>query len=430
MGRNTALLTSTIIFIALTCGTAVFFFYYMLEYDHYRLATQAEYEKIDGRKVGEEEIPGLKHIRQQKEDALRGAGTPDGKQSLTAYLDQLKQRTVELDRRHTDSVHRRSDAMSTANATIGRVEPVVKEAFTTYVREFEDIKREDELLANAEALFKREKADLERELGRVERELKRRKSELEDEIGTLKADIQKVRRLLGDVEEKLRILRERRELADVLEEDGRIIEVGKAGTNYVAIDRGYSDGIRKGLKFDVFQEVGSGVKLRKGKVEVMKVHANSADCTVLPPMRRFPTCPQCGWEGYRDDMRHCIFCALGDNNDEVQNLDRRVRAVLVPPGDIFNPIARGDKISNPFYYKGRRMKFVFAGEPVRRPRREIELFIHEHGSTLEDKVELTTDYLIVGAGPRVPEMLEEARRKGVKVMPEEELYEFFGRPSE
>lgn len=411
MQRNTALLTATIVFVVLSAGAAGFWFVYMLEYDDQRLALQSE----------EDRITELRSVLAVKKDEY---------QKLTEEYNGLVSKIEALNRKLADNRRRREQAKAEALAAIERVGPAVTSSFNAYRQGFVDIEQEDRRLEREKQEFKDAKDRLERDIARVQRELKRKQSEHESEAAFLKADIQKVKRQLAEVEQKLELLRKRRELADVLEEDGKIIAVGRGGTNYVAINLGYSDSVRESMKFDVFEERGSGVKVRKAKIEIVQVHASTSDCTILPPMRRHPVCPQCGWEAYRDDMRYCIYCALGDNNDEVQNLDKRVRGVIVAPQDPFNPIVPGDKISNPFYYKGRQMKFVFAGEPVRRSRREIELFIEENGGILEDEIKLDTDYLIVGTGKRVPDMLKQARAKGVKVMQEEELYEFFGRPDE
>jgi hypothetical protein len=299
--------------------------------------------------------------------------------------------------------------------------------FNSIQRGFADIQEERRMMKTAEDAFNREKTTLLREIDRVKRELKRKKEENESDIATIQGEIARVQTDLSEVNDKLKILREKRELADVLEEDGQIIQVGSSDTNYVALDLGWADGVRKGMKFDVFEVRGGDTKFRKGQVEITKVHAHSSDANILPPKRRNPICPQCGWEAYKPDMRYCIYCALGDNNDEIQPLDEKVSGVLIKPQDPFNPIVRGDKISNPFYYKGRKIHFAYAGEPVVRSRREIELYIKENDGILDDEIKLETDYLVVGTGAHVKEALDKARRLGVKVMQELELYQFFGK---
>ena len=415
MERNTALLTATVAFVVLAAASACFWFYYMLECDEY--TTRLKTERVEIEKL-------------ESEWSMKNRMLRTDTDSLNNKLKDLERKNAALRQEIEDNIHRSRQARNDAHDKISLVEPAVRDVFHTTNRELDEIQREDDLLARAEAGFKKEKAELEREIGRVEKELKRKKSEIESQEADLQAEIQQVKRDLAEVQQKLKLLRERGELEKKLEEDGKIIAVGKGGTNYVSINLGWADGVRKGMKFDVYEERGSGVKIRKAKVELVGVHASTSDCTVLPHLRRRPVCPQCGWEAYREDMRYCIYCALGDNNDEVQNLDRRVIATIVAKKNPFNPIVPGDKISNPFYYQGRQMKFVFAGDPVRRSRREIRLFIQENNSILEDQITHESDYLIVGTGPRVPAMLEEARKKGVKIMQEEELYEFFGRPTE
>jgi len=185
----------------------------------------------------------------------------------------------------------------------------------------------------------------------------------------------------------------------------------------------------------------------KGMVEVTEVRAHTSDVVILPERRRNPTCPQCGWEAPEPDMKYCPFCFLGDSNNEVQQLDQSVKAVLSQAQNPFLPIVPGDRLSNPYFSPNRPLIFVLGSQPVRRNRQEMKAFIMDNGGRVVDPETLLIrpeetlvkdvvlevspseiNYLIPGTGPDADRLLKRARELGIRVMREEELFEFFGEP--
>ncbi len=67
---------------------------------------------------------------------------------------------------------------------------------------------------------------------------------------------------------------------------------------------------------------------------------------------------------------------------------------------------------------------AFKGLPLRQ---EIYSFLKENGCSLGSSVSLETDFAIVGQGPNVWQEVERARKMGVSVIRESELFDFFGR---
>ena len=55
------------------------------------------------------------------------------------------------------------------------------------------------------------------------------------------------------------------------------------------------------------------------------------------------------------------------------------------------------------------------------------MFLKENGCTLAPAITLETDFAIVGTGPRVDADMEKARKMGVSVLRESELFDFFGK---
>jgi len=190
-------------------------------------------------------------------------------------------------------------------------------------------------------------------------------------------------------------------------------------------------------------EVGAEVR---GMIEIAEVRTHTSDAYILPERVRHPVCPQCGWEAYNEDMRYCPYCFLGDNNNEVQQLDQSVKSLLNKAENAFRPISVGDRLSNPYFSSNRPLIFVLGSEPVRRNRQELKAFIEENGGrvldpsvllrrpddlsspALVDVLPSEVNYLIPGGGPDANKLLKRARELGIRVMREEEIFEFFGEP--
>ncbi len=200
--------------------------------------------------------------------------------------------------------------------------------------------------------------------------------------------------------------------------------------------------IERATRVRTAEEAGADVK---GMIEVVKVRSNSSDAVILPERYRMPVCPQCGWEAYKYDMRFCPFCFRGDSNNEVQPLDESVKIKLNIAENPFEPIRIGDRLSNPFFSPNRPLIFVLGSEMVKRSRQEMKTFIEENGGSVvapivllatpeevragvggEDVLSYEVNYLMPGRGPDAERLGKRARELGIRVMREEEVFEFFG----
>jgi hypothetical protein len=190
------------------------------------------------------------------------------------------------------------------------------------------------------------------------------------------------------------------------------------------------------------EEIGAEVK---GMIEVVEVRAHTSDCVILPERHKNPVCPQCGWEAYEPDMKYCVYCYLGDDDNEVQPLDQSVKKLLNVAPDRFEPIMPGDRLSNPLFMPNFPLIFVIGSKPVERSRQEMKAVIEANGGrvvppenllkrpevaagevTVREIMAYEINYLIPGDGPDSEPLLKRARELGVRVMREDELFEFFG----
>jgi hypothetical protein len=145
-------------------------------------------------------------------------------------------------------------------------------------------------------------------------------------------------------------------------------------------------------------------------------------------------------------MRYCPYCFLGDNDNEAQLLDQSAKTLLNEAENAFVPIVPGDRLSNPYFSAVRPLVFVMGSQPVKRNRQELKAFIEENGGRVLDPVTLLTrpedteataalevpaseiNYLIPGIGPDSDGLLRRARELGIRVLREQEIFEFFGEP--
>lgn len=203
------------------------------------------------------------------------------------------------------------------------------------------------------------------------------------EIADLKAELSVSQNLLLRARDRIDVLeREKvkeRTFAEV-DPDGEVERVADE-QGLAWINRGRHHRLRAGTRFEVFQYIKGGRKLHKGSVEVASVN------------------------------------------------DRYAMVRILNTADDLNPITAGDKITSPFYDAGDVPTFVIAGEELANSRYSLEDVrkqIAAFGGKVEDKVTTTTSYLVAIKGYEDSEEYKEARKLGITVMREGELYQFIG----
>jgi hypothetical protein len=222
------------------------------------------------------------------------------------------------------------------------------------------------------------------------------------------------------------------------------LKIAGPGVNELFTVAGLDYKIERASTAMTAEEVGAEVR---GMIEIAEVRTHTSDAFSIPERKGHPVCPQCGWEAYLEEMSHCPYCFLGDSHNEVQQLDKSVKTVLNKAENAFLPVSVGDRLSNPYFSSNRPLIFVLGSETVRRNRQELKAFIEENGGTvLEPQLLLRrpddlsavpvyfdvqsseVNYLIPGTGPDANNLLKRARELGIRVMREEEIFEFFGEP--
>ena len=404
--RSTAITSALVILAVLAVISGGFMFAMMLQQDEMTKLIKQNEDAID--KV-------VKEYTQVQTDIERAEGD----------VQDYEKKNEDLNDKFGDSKMRKDKRLQNWKEASRLVPGARGEVWTEAKEQDQRIDRAIKTVDDAIRSFEEAKKRLMGELANARKGLEAKKKQVKDiEEGFVKELSKKTHRL-DELKAKIERIRKQQEAEKKVEADGRIVAVGAEETRYIAIDIGRIHGVTEDMKFSVFEEKRSGDKVVKGRIKVKDVRPTSCDCVLLPAPDEVPACPQCGWVAPKADMQNCVYCFLGDNDDEVQPLEKP-RVVISAKADKMNPIMAGDFISNPYFTPGEVKTFVFGGETIFKSKREIKLFIEEHGGKLEDKLTVDTDYLIAGTGEEAESLLKRARDIGIKVMKEEELYRFFG----
>lgn len=179
---------------------------------------------------------------------------------------------------------------------------------------------------------------------------------------------------------RLRLDAEIRELLDLrlewFEECDAFAEVMRVDleNRFLIIGRGRADGVKPGVRFEVFTTVGGKYQV-KGMVEVVELGDHIAKCRIL------------------------------------EQVDPRRLA-----------IHRGDQVGNPVFSPQRPKVFVLAGEFKRYNRSDLEQFINNLGGVVRSEVGPGVDFLV--AGDRSEGVQDRAREFRLQAMHEDTLVRF------
>ncbi len=213
-----------------------------------------------------------------------------------------------------------------------------------------------------------------------------RASQAEQDRDTKVAELQKSladqTRVANQRHEEVQVLKARqRVVVEDTSPDGEIVGVGEHQSSIV-INRGKADNLQPGTNFEVYGEAKGGRIVVKGNIKATMVGDTTSQCAVL---------------------------------DRV---------------DLYEPIVAGDKIRSKTYDPKHTYRFVLAGRFQRMGRSDAAARLTSLGAVVQDKVDLDTDYVVLGApedeNQPVDEMqaVKDAKMLGITVITERELANF------
>lgn len=278
----------------------------------------------------------------------------------------------------------------------------------------------DQLRQDKESLRKRlqkQIVDLRQQISKAEDEALRlardfdtEKKKLQDEKETVLKEVTTLRRdqalevarlesekgqLLGRIKQLVK--KKTKSFAAYSKPDGEVV-YAEAGLGYAWINLGNENGLRRNLRFQVYQFIKGGRQQVKGVIEVRRVQSKMSQCAIL-------------------------------ENQEVQD-PITGKSLIVP--DKNNPVVKGDLIRNPFFDAHEQKVFVFMGKKLKNryynlP--EVKRKITEAGGKVEKSVSINTHFVVLldEQEDDFQAKYDRATQFGVIFMRESELLEYLGR---
>ncbi|MGE0713055.1 MAG: BRCT domain-containing protein [Planctomycetota bacterium] len=255
-----------------------------------------------------------------------------------------------------------------------------------------DISRKEEEALRLARNFDQERKRLQDEKENILKEVTQRNKDHALEVARLESQ-------KGQLTERIKQLvkKKTKSFTEYSDPDGRVVFADPA-LGYAWINIGNKHGLRRNLRFQVYQFIKGGRQRVKGVVEVRKIEEDMAQCAILEDQE--VTDPITG------------------------------KKVIVP--DKNDPVVKGDLIRNPYFDKEEQKTFVFLGTRLHNRfynMAEIKRKIEEAGGKVESKVSTGTHFVVVlgEGGDDFQQQYDLATQFGVIFMREDELMEYLGR---
>lgn len=255
-----------------------------------------------------------------------------------------------------------------------------------------DISRKEEEALRIARNFDQERKRLGDEKENILKQVAERTKQHELDIATLESQ-------KGQLEQRIKQLvkKKTKSFTEYSEPDGRVV-FSDASLGYAWINLGHKHGLRRNLRFHVYQFIKGGRQKIKGVIEVRKIEEEMSQCAILVDQE--VTDPITG------------------------------KKVVVP--DKNDPVVKGDLIRNPYFDKEEQKVFVFLGSRLQNRYynlAEITRRIEEAGGRVDKKVSTASHFVVVLGedGDDYQIQYDRAAQFGVIFMREAELMEYLGR---
>jgi NAD-dependent DNA ligase len=293
---------------------------------------------------------------------------PDVVTALDAKLEEMKN-SLENEKRDVETYKNEADEKLRPFEEALQQFISTRDDFKTKVSESREARK-----VNAES----RQTEVSDERGRIEgfdreiRDLITRVAEMDEEHrnkrNQLVAEYEKYRKLFEQLQSK-----NMKEEFGTDEVDAKVLLVNLQ-ENFVMLDLGKRDRVRKGMRFNVVGLIKGVLPIDKGEVEVREV------------------------------FREVCYARILSMKDKE------------------NPIVAGDGAMNKIYSRNEKLVFVLVGRLAGFNRGEFIRFVEERGDIVANKIDINTDYLIVGTGVEGNEeeqkMIDLARELGIKIITE------------
>ena len=250
-------------------------------------------------------------------------------------------------------------------------------------------------------------------------ELRKQKTDMENACNAARAEIER------------RITREPLSVMG-LPPVGRVLATA-AGMNTAVINLGTRVGVKRGMRFEVYQVRYGNRRVHKGYLEVKSVEPEVSTCSILVREVRLPRCPVCSYTAAEPEELYCPrHTEPGPNPQAYQRLSNSPKVVMIGQSDT-DPVVKGDLVYNPLFSLRSGMRYAIVGEPLvdRKycDRFSVAKAVEFYGGTVDQSFTAETDVVIALAlrGSEAGEAKDVVRRAedmGVPILREFELFRY------
>lgn len=251
--------------------------------------------------------------------------------------------------------------------------------------------KEQDRALEAARRFDAEKRRLTDQIEKLQKEQTRLERDQTIQVTRLENEIKKRQLRIDELTKKAR-----KSFYETARPDGEVT-YADAKLGYGWIDLGKANGLRRGTRFQVYQNVKGGRQKVKAMVEVKKVEQDMAQVAILQDQEYFDP-------------------------------DTKERFILPDAND---PVVKGDLLRSPVFEKDAQPKFYFLGQKLTNRyynMQELEKKIEEFGGKVLKELSVEVDYVVVLAkGEEDTKNYEKAIQFGATFMKEEELLDYVGK---
>ena len=208
--------------------------------------------------------------------------------------------------------------------------------------------------------------------------------------------------------------------------DGRALTVD-IESRQVVVNIGERHGVRRGMRFEVFQLRHGDRRVHKGFLVVRSLGRETASCIIMDKAIALPRCPADGYTARHPEEQFCPY----DSGGEAGGL--HVQELSSPPKmgnmgmNLNDPIVVDDLVQNPLFAPGRKLHFAVKGDsdnPVHKSYKmeDFVAAVRWHGGVVDPELSAETDVLV--AGKYAMEDVRKAREFGIRVLYQYELVDF------
>ena len=268
--------------------------------------------------------------------------------------------------------------------------------------------------------FQERRSELQARIDDAQKELTKAKHRYERKKEEKRKDRSRLNTALARAKDELERASARDPIEVDVAADGVVLNSNIEG-RLVVVDIGEQQGVKRGMRFEVFQLRNGGRRVRKGFVDVRSVDRETASCIIIDRKIRLPRCPACGYIGRYPEEQFCPNCTGGGILFQRLRASPRESSLGMNPSD---PIVVGDLIQNPLFDAGRKLRFAVKGDPLHTNFRTEDLMtaIRWHGGVIDSDVGAQTDVLL--AGKWATEESRKASELGIHVLYHYELFHF------